>query len=214
MPLERTPLERTLLESNLAIIQYPSLVQGLADRMVGAIAAHPESAAHPEFAHLNLQIPQVSAVLDPRAMGSLGWMPLPLFTPSDQHFGTFTSPLLLQLSKGAEASTVQRLGAELLQSFVVQTKNDELSPQLWVHPKGWLYADFDAGHFAHGLDGLMMAGPMLISGALRRERLDGRSPIRSDPVIFGVQHAHARCCSVLCLAQQEKLLPLQDVEHF
>jgi hypothetical protein len=33
-------------------------------------------------------------------------------------------------------------------------------------------------------------------------------------VLFGLQHAHARCCSLLNLGAQEKFLPLNDLEHY
>jgi DALR anticodon binding domain len=197
------------LDTSVAVIQYPSLVQWLADRLGGAIAAHHESANFPT----QIQHP-ASATLEPRATVPSDLMPLPLFTPSAQQFGTFSCTVLLQLSKGAGTATVQTLGEELLQHFVDQTLTNELKPKLWVHPKGWLYAYFDAENLAKWLQSLMMAKPILVLGEPRRGRVDLRSPISPDPLIFGLQHAHARCCSLLRLAQQESVLPPNDLEHF
>ena len=202
-----------VLDTSVAVIQYPSLVQWLADRLGGAIAAHYESA------NLPAQSPHsASTTLEPRATVPSDLMPVPLFTPSAQQFGTFSSPVLLQLSKGAGTPTAQILGEKVLQHFedqiADQTQTNELSPQLWVHPKGWLYAYFDADNLAKWLQTLMMAQPILVLEEPIRGGVDLRSPISADPVIFGLQHAHARCCSLLRLAQQERVLPPHDLEHF
>jgi hypothetical protein len=178
------------LDKNIAVIQYPSLTQWLADRLAVAISA-----------------------LEPMTNMPLDFMPLPLFT-SSIYFGTFSSPLLLKLSRG-EGVSAQILGTQILQTFVHQSKPEEFNPKLWIHPKGWLYAGFNAKNFAKFLQNLITAEPMLLALAQTKEASKIRpSIISSDPALFGLQYAHARCCSLLRLGHQEKFLPPQDLEHY
>lgn len=184
------------LDQAIAVIQYPSLTQWLADRIAGAIATHLESTA-----------------LEFTASVPLDFMPLPLFTSNIHPFSTFSSPLLLKLSRGEDVSA-QSLGTQILQTFVHQSKPEEFNPKLWIHPEGWLYAGFDTNHLAKFLQNLTTAEPTLLASVLTKEALEIRSPIiSSDPVFFKLQYAHARCCSLLRLGHQEKFLPL-DLENY
>jgi hypothetical protein len=187
------------LDQAIAVIQYPSLTQWLADRLAGAIA---------KVTH------QESTALEPRANVPPDFMPLPLFTPSI-HFGAFSSPLLLKLSRGKGASAAQYLGAQILQILAQHSKPEEFSPKLWVHPQGWLYAEFDANNLATFLQRLTLAKPALLPLAPAKEALEITSPaISPDPALFGLQYAHARCCSLLRLGHQEKVLPLDNLGHY
>ena len=178
------------LDKNIAVIQYPSLTQWLADRLAEAIS-----------------------VLEPTVNVLPDFMLLPLFTPSI-HFGTFSSPLLLKLSRGEGASATQHLGTKILQTFAQHSNPEEFSPKLWIHPEGWLYADFDANNLAKFLQNLITAESTLLALAQTKQVSEIRPPIiSSDPVLFRLQYAHARCCSLLRLAHQEKFLPL-DLEHY
>jgi hypothetical protein len=192
------------LDKPVAVIQYPSLVQWLADRVAGAIATHQESTLH-----------QMSDSLGLIASVPPEFMSLPLFIPSDRSLGTFSSPLLLKLSRGEETSAAQYLGVQILQTFAQNAQAEEFNPKLWVHPEGWLYADFAANYLAQFLQNLITAEPTLLSIASTKQVLKTRSTIiSSDPVLFGLQYAHARCCSLLHLGAQEKFLPPSDLEHY
>jgi DALR anticodon binding domain len=179
------------LDKNIAVIQYPSLTQWLADRFAAAISA-----------------------LEPMVNVPPDFMPLPLFIPSI-HFGTFSSPLLLKLSRGEGASAAQNLGAQILQTFAQHSNPEEFSPKLWMNPESWLYTDFGANNLAMFLQNFTTAEPTLLAVAPPKQVSEIRSPIiSSDPVLFKLQYAHARCCSLLRLAHQEKFLPLNDLEHY
>jgi DALR anticodon binding domain len=180
------------LDKNIAVIQYPSLTQWLMDRFAAAISASE---------------PMVNVPQD--------FMALPLFTCSGHSLGTFSSPLLLKLSRGEGVLVAQNLGAQILQTFAQHSKPEEFNPKLWVHPEGWLYADFDSNNLAKFLQHLTTAEPTLLAVASPRQVSEISSPtISSDPVLFKLQYAHARCCSLLRLAHQEKFLPFDNLEHY
>jgi hypothetical protein len=217
----------------IAVIQYPSLVQWLADRMVGAIAAHPGFDS------------------------SLDLMALPLFKTGDRTFGTFSSPLLLQLMRGAKVSKVQALGEEILDVFrseIVDGKglidsalippapqvwgeitkdlghfplrlegqglickdlwSLQISPKLWITPAGWLYAEFSPNDLTIWLQSLITAKSILFPFNSSSEISNINPKISADPVLFNLQHAHARCHSLLHLAGQEKFLTLENLDHY
>jgi DALR anticodon binding domain len=224
------------LDKPIAVIQYPSLVQWLADRMVGAIAAHPEFALHPGFDR------------------SLDLMALPLFKTGDRTFGTFSSPLLLQLLRGAEVSKVQALREEILNIFRSEIGNRKglidsalappapqvwgeiteelgyfppnlesqckdqsalpISPTVWITPAGWLYAEFSPNDLTTWLQSLIPAKPILLPFNSSSEISNINPKISADPVLFNLQHAHARCHSLLHLAGQENFLTLEDLDQY
>ncbi len=181
------------LDQSIAVIQYPSLIQWLADRLAATISA-----------------------LEFKASVPLDFMALPLFTSSGHSLGTFSSPLLLKLSRGEGVSVAQNLGAQILQTFAQQSKPEEFNPKLWVHPEGWLYADFDSNNLAKFLQYLTTAEPTLLAVASPKKASEMRRPptISSDPVLFKLQYAHARCCSLLRLAHQQKFLPFDNLEPY
>jgi hypothetical protein len=165
------------LDRPIAVIQYPCLLQWLADRMVKVIALHSTSESQ-------------SVVT-----------PLPLFTPSDRTFGTFSSPLLLQRSRDAKTA----IEAEFCQM---------ISPKLWVNPADWLYVAFSPNDLTSWLQSLILVKPIVLPLEPSSEISTINPKISSDPVLFGLQHAHARCHSLLRLAGQEKFLPLNDLAGY
>jgi DALR anticodon binding domain len=165
------------LNQPVVVIQYPSLVQWLADRMGRLIALHSASDSSSDFIFL------------------------PLFSSSDRSFGTFSSPLLLQLSSGAKTS----IEAEFCKL---------ISPQSWVNPEGWLYSAFSSNDLILWLQKLISTKPTLLSVRPNSQISAINPQISPDPVLFNLQHAHARCHSLLRLAGQEKFLPLEDLEHY
>jgi DALR anticodon binding domain len=165
------------LKQTVVVIQYPSLVQWLADRMGRSIALHsaPDSASD--------------------------FISLPLFSPSDRTFGTFSSPLLLQLSRDAKTA----VEAEFCQM---------ICPKLWVNPAGWLYAAFSPNDLTTWLQSLLLKKPILLPLEHNSESSAINPAISSDPILFYLQHAHARCHGLLYLAGQEKFLPIENLEHY
>jgi DALR anticodon binding domain len=171
-------------DKSLVVVQYPSLGQWLADRLSGAIAT---------LELTNTTQPDVIS--------------LPLFSQSAHQFGTFASPLLLQFASRTPQSTPQILGAAILQQWASQPEAIRFSPKLWIHPNGWLYAHFGTDDLAQWLQRLTLETPTLDQ---TREPKAIESSISHEPVLFTLQYAHARCCSLLRLAQQEGLLEYGD----
>jgi hypothetical protein len=221
------------LDKTVAVIQYPSLVQWLADQIAGAIALHPGFDR------------------------SLDLMALPLFKTGDRTFGTFSSPLLLQLLRGTEVSRMQAFGEEILDIFRSEIGNGKglidpalapptpqfwgeitedlgyfppnlggqggqckalcplpISPKLWITPAGWLYAEFSPNDLTTWLQSLISAKPILLPFNSSSEISNINPKISADPVLFNLQHAHARCHSLLHLAAQEKFLTLEELDHY
>jgi DALR anticodon binding domain len=221
------------LDKPVAVIQYPSLVQWLADRMARAIALHPLTESSSDF------------------------MSLPLFKAGDRTFGTFSSPLLLQLSRDAEASRAQALGEEILDIFRSEIVNGKglidsalapptpqvwgqiakdlghfppslgnqgggqckalwpstINPKLWITPAGWLDAEFGPDDLTTWLQSLITAKPIFLPSNSNSKISNINPKISSNPVLFNLQHAHARCHSLLRLAGQKKLFPLEDLAY-
>jgi hypothetical protein len=142
------------------------------------------------------------------------WIPLPLFTVAPQRFGTLASPFPLKLaSQWKRSQTVvtspQEIGTALIAQISQQTESFWLTPSLSLHPQGWLYAHFSALELSKWLQSLLLATPFQPDV----EPLTISPGISSDPVIFQLQYAHARCCSLLRLAQQENLISLTNGDN-
>jgi hypothetical protein len=178
------------------IIHYPSPVQWLADTLAAALLSNRHFAIAPPI---------------PPSSRQNQWVPLPLFTVDTQKFGTLASPFPLKLaSQWKRSQTVvaspQEIGTALIAQMSQQTENPWLVPNLSLHSEGWLYAHFSALELSKWLQSLLFApsfqtetDPLLISFG-----------VSSDPVIFQLQYAHARCCSLLRLAQQERPIHFSD----
>ncbi|PZD74245.1 Arginine--tRNA ligase [Acaryochloris thomasi RCC1774] len=114
--------------------------------------------------------------------------------------GTFVSAVALQLASQQSAAEV----AQALLAAVPVTQG----LKLWVKAPAWIYGQFSADAIATHLQQLTAFPP----------RLPLPSPAAldasfSDPLLFPVQYAHARCCSLLCLAQREGLIDLRAGEQ-
>ncbi len=180
-------MDSTHPEKAIAAIQYPSLVQWLANQLA-------------------------RADLQNSATAQSDIIPLPLFSQSEHQLGTFASPLPLQWSKRGENSAAQTLGTEMVQVLTSQIQNLEFSPKFSMHPNGWLYISFGAEDLAKWLQTLIGETPELRLPAQAEKKISPKmdSGISSEPVLFDLQYAHARCCSLLRLAQQERFLRLDD----
>jgi DALR anticodon binding domain len=179
-------MDSTHSDKAIADIQYPSLVQWLADQLA-------------------------RADLENMAIAQADILPLPLFSQSEHQFGTFASPLPLQWSKRGENSDAQAIGNAIIQALTSQTPNLEFFPKLSMHPNGWLYASFGAEDLAKWLQTLIGATPELrLPAQAEKSSQEIDSKISCEPVLFNLQYSHARCCSLLRLARQEKFLRLDD----
>lgn len=180
------------------IIHYPSPVQWLADNLAAAFLSNRHFAIAPPTPDPSLQSP---------------WIPLPLFTVDTQRFGTFASPLPLKLASQwqrsqAVVATPQDIGAALIAQISQQTESSWIVPNVSMHPKGWLYAHFSALELSKWLQSLLVATPMHTDV----EPLMIETGVSADPVIFQLQYAHTRCCSLLRLVQQERPIHLSDCD--
>jgi arginyl-tRNA synthetase len=171
----------------MVLIDYPSLKQRLANLLMDAALSIPVS----------LQS-------------------IPLQTEAKAPVGTFISPVALQLAGRRSAMDV----AQFLLSTVPATQG----LKLWVEAPGWIYGQFceeakavsaappletdRSATLATWLQQLTQQNPHLQfpDPLLERTLLDDSL---SDPHLFPVQYAHARCCSLLHLAQRERFIDLQ-----
>jgi hypothetical protein len=171
-------------KANIATVHYPSPVQWLADQFASTIAS-----------------------LYPCSEISSRFISVPPFSLDIKRLGTLASPLPLKWM-GQEGRSPQKIGNQFIQHMEQYAERAWLMPDFWLHPTGWLYARFSASDLAQWLQTLLFATPTL---HLSEER--SQSPaigISGDPVLFQLQYAHARCCSLLKLAQQEKRVQLTE----
>jgi hypothetical protein len=169
-------------------------VQWLADTLVVAMLSHRLLAM---------------ASSNPNPSRQSPWIPLPLFVVDPHRFGTLASPLPLKLaSQWKRSQTVgtspQEMGTALMTQIARQSESPWLVPDLSLHSEGWLYARFSGLELSKWLQSLLLAPPF----QTEPQPLRISSGASSDPVMFQLQYAHARCCSLLRLAQQENLIHL------
>ncbi|MDJ0702639.1 MAG: DALR anticodon-binding domain-containing protein [Leptolyngbyaceae cyanobacterium MO_188.B28] len=84
-------------------------------------------------------------------------------------------------------------------------------------PSGWLHFTVAASGVGQWLQSINDALTETVVAANYRQNWAATHPPAGRPretssaaVVFSIQHAHARCCSLLRLAHQEKLIGLQD----
>lgn len=170
------------MQSNSPIyrVRYLSLEQWLADRLATAIA---------------------------QLEGNTNTAPtiaLPPFSLSLRHFGTLASPLLLSLASQRQ-TTPALLGAQLIAPLTEQTCSP-FKPIFSLQDEGWLYAHFCDLALAQWLQTLWYHPPFVIaeqSSSFESDAMEIRPGVSTDPLLFQLQYAHARCCSLLRLAAQE-----------
>jgi arginyl-tRNA synthetase len=169
----------------IALIDYPSLKQRLANVLMDALLSIPAD------------LPSI-----------------PLQTKAKAPVGTFVSSVALQLAGKRSAMDVARL----ILSAVPATQG----LKLWVEAPGWIYGQFCGETRAASTDSSLEADRSATLTAwlqqLTQQNLQLPDPVLeqilpdkslSDSHLFPVQYAHARCCSLLHLAQRERLIDLQ-----
>ncbi|HEY9825391.1 MAG TPA: DALR anticodon-binding domain-containing protein [Stenomitos sp.] len=170
------------MQSNPPIyrVRYLSLGQWLADQLATAIAQ-----------------------LDGKTHSGLV-IALPPFSCSTRQFGTLASPLLLQLASQRQ-TTPSLLGTQLISQLTVQACSP-FKPTFSLQAEGWLYAHFCDLALAQWLQTLWCQPPLVFTGRspkLEAEAVEIRPGVSTDPLLFQLQYAHARCWSLLRLAAQE-----------
>lgn len=121
---------------------------------------------------------------------------LPLQTGSSP--GAFVSPLALKIAAGKDSPLV--VAEQILTAIPPQPQ----MLKLWAEPSGWIYGQFTGDAIATWLQQLIETRPHL-----QHSKVVPLDNSLSDPHLFPVQYAHARCCSLLRLAQQERIIELQ-----
>jgi hypothetical protein len=148
------------------------------------------------------------------------WIQLPALVLDSNRFGTVATPLPLKLASerspaGTKAS-VEAIGHALMDCLNRLPTHLWIAPRYWMHPEGWLYAEFSPESLAQWFQAALTLKPRLEV----QETSTPTSPraiatgISADPQLFELQYAHARCCSLLNLGQQAQLIQLADDNSF
>jgi hypothetical protein len=82
--------------------------------------------------------------------------------------------------------------------------------QIWADHSGWIYARLSDSCIAAWLQRLCQSSPLRLSESENLQNLPIKPSPATSEAIFQLQYAHARCCSLIRLADREKLLDLQD----
>ncbi len=125
---------------------------------------------------------------------------IPLQIETRATMGTFVSPIALQLAGQQSSMKV----AKTMLSAIPPTQG----LKLWVKDPGWIYGQFETEVITTWLQQLTVHNPRLQPPS--QTVLDDSF---SDPLLFPVQYAHARCCSLLRLAQRERLIALHPQDQ-
>ncbi|MCV3215426.1 DALR anticodon-binding domain-containing protein [Plectonema radiosum NIES-515] len=130
---------------------------------------------------------------------------IPLYKSRDINRILYISGVALQLSKSQNRKGIDiacaiasHLSANCGDEFII-----EIVPPGYIH---FVLTDpILAGWLQHLVEGM---GERKRGG--ERERGGGETRIKNSSHLFALQYAHARCCSLIRLAQQEKLIQLGD----
>jgi hypothetical protein len=186
--------KRLTLPSHTAAIRYASPTQWLSDRLATAVC---------ELGYAPAQT----------------WIQLPALVLDSNHLGTIATPLPLQLATRSPADTLasaEAIGHTLIEQLNRLSQSSWIGPRYWMHPKGWLYAAFSSESLAQWLQTLLALTPRLegqnFSRSIAPDILS--KGISSDLDLFELQYAHARCCSLLHLGHQARLIQLADKSLF
>ncbi len=117
----------------------------------------------------------------------------------------YASPVALTLASKSDHS-----GLELAQQIVNAAGIQE---QLSVDAKGWIYSSLSDGAIAGWLQSVNQIPPKLLTSLNQSQGLpakEHRGVLLSEQLIFKLQYAHARCCSLLRLADRDHLLQLTE----
>ncbi len=185
--------------NNVILLHYPSWSQQLANDFTAAILAI---------------APDTDLAITTSNPLTVHRLPLPLFSVNPDCPQRWATPLPLKLASRTGRSP-QALAQELI-AFLTEywqaNQTPLLSPEVNLLPNGWLCLQWSEAAIATELQaalGRSLTGldSGLTQGATGLSVASGVSP---DPVVFQLQYAHARCCSLLRLAQAAKLITLSS----
>jgi hypothetical protein len=191
-----------VLPAQTAVIHYPSPTQWLSDQLATAVSK------------LSYDLRSYDSAPD--------WMQLPALVPDATHLGRFATPLPLKLaslrSQAHPIASAETVGHTLIGQLNHLPQASWIAPRYWMHPKGWLYAEFSAESLAQWLQTVLTLKPCLEVQSLvqpsSKTRIAISKGISTDPDLFELQYAHARCCSLLRLGHQAQLIQLVDTQSF
>jgi hypothetical protein len=197
MPLEK----RFVLPAQTAVIHSASPTQWLSDQLATAVS---------------------KLGYDPSDGPLQNLMQLPALVPDAAHLGRFATPLPLKLasqrSQVHPIASAETVGHALLERLNGLPQPSWIAPQYWMHPNGWLYAEFLPESLAQWLQTGLTLKPYLEVQTLVQSTLNApialSKGISADPGLFELQYAHARCCSLLRLGHQAQLIQLADTDSF
>jgi arginyl-tRNA synthetase len=124
----------------------------------------------------------------------------PIQAASDR---VYASAVALQLASKSDHPAV-----ELAQQIVNATGNPV---QVCVQDSGWIHCSSSDGEIAGWLQKVNQIPPRRLAFPVESQGLPGNEPsgVRlSEQIIFKLQYAHARCCSLSRLADRDRLLQL------
>lgn len=124
---------------------------------------------------------------------------IPLYRVKQQRF-LYVSAIAFHLSKTTDLSALEIAHAL---AKILDSLTDEPDFSVQVVPPGLIHLELTESFLAAWLQHLIVSPPKLQS---TQQYLDYSE---HSSRLFAVQYAHARCCSLLQLAQREKLIILQ-----
>jgi arginyl-tRNA synthetase len=126
----------------------------------------------------------------------------PLYKGRDKKKYLYISGIALQLEKSQNQTAMKIAGA--IAKNLSASYGDVFSVQ--VVPPGWIYLEL-----AHPILAVWLQNIATGSLETRRKLEKADNLVPNSKRLFGVQYAHARCCSLLQQAHREGLIQLQEV---
>ncbi len=109
----------------------------------------------------------------------------------------YASAIALQLARQSDYSAV-----ELAEQIIDNTD--------YVQASGWIHYSLTEASIAGWLQNVTQIPPNLAASHLATAESPPLADALSGPLIFKLQYAHARCCSILRLADRDRLLQLSE----
>ena len=126
----------------------------------------------------------------------------PLYKDRDENRVLYISSVALRLSKSQNRKRMELASA--ITSDLLRTCGDVCTIQ--IVPPGWIHFELTHSTLATWLQSLAVGGS---GGAEGNDGIiDAQYPMPNS--LFAVQHAHARCCSLVLLAHREGLIKLRQ----
>jgi arginyl-tRNA synthetase len=121
----------------------------------------------------------------------------------------YVSAIALQLSSVLKLPAMD-IAHALAELVCHQTNGQDFTVQ--VAPPGWIYLELTESYLAAWLQHLTQAPLQLEPREVGELRRKSNPKSKIELSLFAVQYAHARCCSLLQLAQREELISLKSTD--